>query len=155
MLLSSCNVRTELFRTGGVMLAKTTKAACVLLAVVALTGCSDGAGPRPSPAISASATATPLPRLDASRAQQFSADMGSGDLLRLRHSVEIPPGARLGAPAVAQLKALGQVTFDLTTYTQTGDDTASVGGSSKKERWKVHLVRVGGQWMIAATERTK
>lgn len=124
--------------------------ACVLLAVFTVTGCTSKSGP--SPSASPSASATLLPRLEASRAQQFSADMQSSDEVRLRHSVQMPAGATLSTSAVAQIKALGPIMFDLKTFTQTGVDTASVAGSSSKGRWKVDLVRVNHQWMIAATE---
>jgi hypothetical protein len=132
------------------MLARTTMAVCLLLAVFTVTGCTSKSGP--SASASSSASAALLPRLDTSRAQQFSADMQSGDEVRLRHSVQMPARATLNTSAVAQIKALGAITFDLTTFTQTGVDTASVAGSSSKGRWKVDLVRVNHQWMIAATE---
>ena len=134
------------------MLARTTMAVCILLAVLTVSGCTSKSGPSPNVSPSASASATLLPRLDPARAEQFSADMQSSDQVRLRHSVQMPAGATLNTTAVAQIKALGPITFDLTTFTQTGVDTASVSGSSSKGRWKVHLVRVNHQWMIAATE---
>ena len=132
------------------MLARTTVTACLLLAVLTVTGCTSTSGP--SPSASPSASATVLPRLDASRAQQFSADMQSSDEVRLRHSIQMPVGATLNTSAVAQIKALGPIAFDLSTFTQNGVDTASVAASSSKGRWKVDLVRVNHQWMIAATE---
>ena len=132
------------------MAAVSASRVLVLVLLLAPAGCTTS--PHRSPArTSASSTVTPAPPLTAQRAAQISQALAAGSADQLSQGVSIPAGTTLDNDAVAKLKALGPVTFDVGTFTDLGNGTASVQALAGGKPWTAYLVRVAGQWKLSAT----
>lgn len=119
--------------------------------IVLLRG--SGVAPSATPT-KAPPTATSAPRLTAAQAHDLSAAITSGDPARLHQAIDAPPGQPLDPAAVNALRAFGGLTFDLTTFHDNADGTATITATSghPQQRWQVLLVTKAGRWLIAQTD---
>lgn len=133
--------------------------ALILLAVGCTGGGSDKRSAAPTAPLPLSSTShpstTPPPPLAQSRADQFSADLASGQTRLLSDSVALPSGAPLAKSAAAELKALKPIRFDLASFRPTGADTATVRATTARGPYVVNLVLIQDSWFIATTEPAK
>jgi hypothetical protein len=134
-----------------------------------LTGCtsSDGA---PSPAIpleasstqatstqptaAASATATSAPTFGVVEASALAAGLTAGDTAALESVVVLPSDVNLSADVLAALQSMGLVVFDVASFHDNGDGTATVNATAGGTTWVANLLLVDGRWMLAATEQS-
>jgi hypothetical protein len=121
----------------------------VLLAATACTGGHHGGKSSPAPS---------APTLTSQRATSFATALSSGIEQDVRGVVLVPAGQPFDPNAVAQLKAAGPVTFDLSTFGPVDATHATVSGrfahppAGQPATWTFDLTWLNGQWMITDTE---
>lgn len=125
---------------------------------VALTGCTSQGQAVPAPLTrshsSAATTGQPLLPFTAKRATELRGDLESGDAAHVQDAVAVPADRTLPPRALAELKALGPVTFDRGTFTDSRDGTATITASAGGKTWTVFLVQENGRWLISVTSGT-
>jgi len=90
----------------------------------------------------------------AERATQLGGDLQSGDAAAVQDAVAVPANKTLPPRAITELKALGPVTFDLGTFTDRRDGTATVTAKAGGKTWTVFLVQKDAGWLISVTSGT-
>ncbi|WP_194904121.1 hypothetical protein [Catenulispora rubra] len=100
----------------------------------------------------------------AQQAVTLSGDLAAGTDAGVRAAVALPAGQSLDPGTLRQIKALGPVAFDSSTFHDDQDGTATVvarlggqagqpaAGSGGGSKWTVHLIDADGQWKISLTE---
>jgi hypothetical protein len=84
--------------------------------------------------------------------------LASGNETGLRSVVEMAPSQPLDAGVAQQLAALGPITFDVASFHDNADGTATVTAhlahppTGGKTTWLVQLVDSAGRWRISLTE---
>lgn len=141
----------------GAVLTRPQAVAALLGAVVgavSLVGCTSQGHATPGPPASrggaGSTTTLPL-AFTADRAAALRADLAAGDTQHVRDAVELPAGKALPPRAITELKALGSVTFQPSTFSDRRDGTATITALAGTKTWTVFLVQSGGRWLISAT----
>ncbi len=101
------------------------------------------------------APAKSAPPLDRGRASRLSSDLGAATLSGLHDAIALPGGQALNPAAAAGLKAQSPVTFDVGTFRDRGDGTATVTAHVTKPpgTWTVTLIDEDGRWKISLTEK--
>jgi hypothetical protein len=134
----------------------------VLVAAVAVAFVLRLARTEPAPAVAVSAApvptspGAPAPPLDQARAKQLSADLASATADGMRDAIALPSGQELSSAAGAQLKAQGPITFDVATFRDHGDGTASVvaHAAATNGTWTVTLIDESAKWKMSLTEKS-
>jgi hypothetical protein len=130
----------------------------VVAAAVALAGCSSQGQDTLRPATATQAPAAsashPLLSFTADRATELRRDLESGDAAHVQDAVAVPANKTLPVRALAELKALGPITFDRGTFTDGRDGTATVTAKAGGKTWTVFLVQQDGRWLISVTSGT-
>jgi hypothetical protein len=143
---------TSIIDAGYLMNVPTRLAVAVLLAA-ALAGCGrDGHGKTATPSASVTPSASPL---SSPRAAELASQLTAGDEAALRSALAIPSGQAIDPAAVQQFAALGQITFDLSTFQYLDPITATVAGHvahpppGTSTEWTFTLVYVAPDWKLA------
>jgi hypothetical protein len=96
--------------------------------------------------------------LTMSQAAQFSSALTSDSETRLSSVVALPPNQQLTPNVLQQLASLGNVTFDVATFHDNHNGTATITAHIEHpapgtgSAWTVQLLNVNGQWKISETE---
>lgn len=115
-----------------------------------------GTGHRSQP-IAAPSTA-PAPPLSPQRASALAAALGTGSDAGLRAAVALPAGQELTPGAAQQIAELGPITFDLSSFHDNHDGTATVGARmghpapGTSPVWTAQLIDEAGEWKISLTD---
>jgi len=129
------------------------------VAVIVLAHSNHPEPPRAASARSSTA-ATPPPPLSTRRADQFTAALASGTDPEFRSVVALSAGQQFQPDAIRQIAALGPITFDVPTFHDDHDGTATVTATvahpqpGQSGKWTVELVSEAGQWKLSLTEST-
>lgn len=112
-----------------------------------------------SPSASATSTVPSAPPLDDARAKDLSAGLASGTDAGLRAIYDVNDQQPLDPAAVAAVAAVGTLTFDVSSFNDNMDGTASVTATSPATAsaaattWKVLLIARDGRWLISQTDQ--
>jgi hypothetical protein len=110
----------------------------VVAAAAALTACTS-AGHATEAAIPShgSVATTGQPRLPftSERATELRGDLQSGDAAHVQDAVAVPADKTLPPEAITGLRALGPVTFDSGTFTDSRDGTGTVTAKAGGKTW--------------------
>ena len=154
--MNSSSTRSASSRLPWILLGIVVVAAAVVL-WLALGRDSGGDGNAAAASPSATATVPDAPPLDAARAAVLSAGLASGTEAGLRSVYDVSPQQPLDPAAVAAIAAMGTLTFDVGSFTDNKDGTATVVGTTTVARtepakaWTILLVAKEGQWLISQT----
>jgi hypothetical protein len=108
----------------------------------------------------ATAPSRPAPPLTPARAAALTAGLASGTDHGISAVIALPSTQALDPAAAGQLKALSPITFDVSTFHDAGNGTATVTahitnpGANKSPTWNVILIDKDGQWLISLTSTT-
>lgn len=100
----------------------------------------------------------PAPPLSVQRASTLSQDLGAGTQSGLRAAVAVSNSQPLDLSAAGQLAALGPITFDVSTFHDNHNGSATVTAhvahpsSGSSAIWTVSLVDEAGQWKLSMTD---
>jgi hypothetical protein len=122
------------------------------IALLAVGGCTSSSDPT-SPISSAQGTSagSPTVAFTTKRARELSRDLKSGDFKHVRDAVALPPGQVVPRRTIIALRHVGTVRFDLRTFHDNGETTATVVGHVGDRNWTVYLVLQGNRWLISGT----
>lgn len=96
--------------------------------------------------------------LTAQQAAKLSEELTSGSESEVESAVALPQGQTLNSGIVQELASLGPITFDISTFHDNHDGTATITASiahptpGTSREWTVHLLDVDGQWKISFTD---
>jgi len=96
--------------------------------------------------------------LTAQQATKLSEELTSGSESEVESAVALPQGQKLNSGVVQALASLGPITFDISTFHDNHDGTATITASiahptpSTSQEWTVLLLDVDGQWKISFTD---
>jgi hypothetical protein len=126
----------------------------VVAAVVAWSRRDDGE-PQADHSAGVPAAVPSASPLSSPRAAELSAQLTGGDEADLRKALVLPSGQALDPRLAGQLKSLGSIDFDLTTFTYLDGQSAEVEGTvarplpaGSSARWIFTLLYVDAQWRL-------
>lgn len=96
--------------------------------------------------------------LTAQQAAKLSEELTSGSESEVESAVALPQGQKLNSGVVQELASLGPITFEISTFHDNHDGTATITASiahptpGTSRDWTVQLLDVEGQWKISFTE---
>ena len=113
---------------------------------------SQGASTLPTKASDTATTAAPFGSVEASG---LAAALTAGDTAALGSAVVLPSAVNLSADVLASLESMGPIVFDVASFQDNGDGTATVNAKVGGTPWVANLLLVNGRWMLVTTEQSR
>ena len=124
--------------------------ALVCFVAMVLAACTNSPEPGATTPPTAQQSASRVP-FDEARARSLEQALTSGEPSTMRDALALPDDVVVPQSAWDALAALEGLEFQTDTFADLGGGTGSVLAAAGGTQWKVYLVQIERQWLVAST----